>query len=173
MRQCEPLEACPSLLPVCRTAESVHRLPPPHTHISVIMAGETTKTRLVDSLKSTLRNLTMRCAGMAREGGLTPQPIPSVLSEEVREVREVLQAAEQCVFHGLRVEDFHGVFPFWALLERLEGPHPRLMADRPRAPEYQRKERRTCQPNNLPSQTYPLPTSHTQPTHTPHTPTRY
>ena len=32
-----------------------------------------------------------------------------------------MAAVEQCIFHGLRVEDFHGVFPFWALLERLEG----------------------------------------------------
>jgi len=32
----------------------------------------------------------------------------------------VLAAVEQCIFHGLRVEEFDGVFPFWALVERLE-----------------------------------------------------
>jgi hypothetical protein len=80
-----------------------------------------TQTLLIAGVKSAIGALTRRTLGVPEEGQSEAQPIPKVLDDKVKEVRALLDAVEMALFHGLRVEEFKGVFPFWALLERLEG----------------------------------------------------
>jgi len=81
---------------------------------------EETRAALLGSLKDAIANLTCRTMGMPVKGQTEAQPVPSTLDDGVKEVRAVLSAVEQSLFHGLRVEQFKGVHPFWPLLERLE-----------------------------------------------------
>ena len=78
------------------------------------------KSQLAVALKEGIQALTRRTLGVPHEGEAEAQPVPKQLTEDVKEVRRLLTALEQCLFHALRVEEFKGVFPFWALLERLE-----------------------------------------------------
>jgi hypothetical protein len=80
----------------------------------------TTKGKLTAALKEAIQALTRRTLGVPHEGKAEAQPVPKQLTDDVKEVRQLLCAVEQCLFHALRVEEFKGVFPFWALLERLE-----------------------------------------------------
>eukprot|EP00616_Rhizochromulina_sp_CCMP1243_P000437 CAMPEP_0118996858 /NCGR_PEP_ID=MMETSP1173-20130426/60809_1 /TAXON_ID=1034831 /ORGANISM="Rhizochromulina marina cf, Strain CCMP1243" /LENGTH=982 /DNA_ID=CAMNT_0006948263 /DNA_START=160 /DNA_END=3104 /DNA_ORIENTATION=+ len=79
-----------------------------------------TPSLLLESLKGHLQGLTLRSMGVPTHEGAQLQPVPTAFDSSVKEVRQVLAALEQCIFHGLRVEEFDGVFPFWALVERLE-----------------------------------------------------
>jgi len=77
-----------------------------------------TRDLLTGSLRDAIQALNRRVHG-AVDG--TP-PVPKEgLTEGVKEVRALLTAVEQCLFHAMRTEEFKGVLPFWALLERLEG----------------------------------------------------
>ena len=91
-------------------AEAADAPPPRPSSASLVVASAPTdtpaKTHLVESLKRSIQHLTLRLAGVAREEGATPQPVPQKLSDDVREVRELVAAVEQCVFHGVRVEEF-------------------------------------------------------------------
>lgn len=80
-----------------------------------------TQAVLLAGVKAAVDALTRRTLGVPEEGCAEAQPIPKVLDDKVKEVRNLLMAVEMALFHGLRVEEFKGVFPFWALLERLEG----------------------------------------------------
>jgi hypothetical protein len=71
-------------------------------------------------LKKSIDALTRRTLGVPKEGEAEAQPIPKKLDEAVKEVRGLVVTIEQCLFHGLRLDQFKGVFPFWPLLERLE-----------------------------------------------------
>jgi hypothetical protein len=82
--------------------------------------GAETRGLLLTSLKNAIGNLTCRTMGEPVKGQMEAQPVPATLDDGVKEVRAVMVAVEQCLFHGLRVEQFKGVHPFWPLLERLE-----------------------------------------------------
>ena len=77
-----------------------------------------TRDALTGSLRDAIQALNRRVHG-AVEG--TPPVPPEGLTESVKEVRALLAAVEQCLFHAMRTDEFQGVLPFWALLERLEG----------------------------------------------------
>ena len=75
-----------------------------------------TRDQLSQSLKDAIGQLQRRTLGVPAEGSAEAQPVPKVLDESVLQVRALISALEQCLFHGLRIEEFKGVFPFWALV---------------------------------------------------------
>ena len=94
---------------------------PPFRSSTMSVVGRTpAKDMLTGALKESIQALTRRTLGVPHEGDAEAQPIPKQLTDDVKEVRQLLAAVEQCLFHALRIEEFKGVFPFWALLERLE-----------------------------------------------------
>eukprot|EP00607_Mallomonas_marina_P003559 CAMPEP_0182439160 /NCGR_PEP_ID=MMETSP1167-20130531/86267_1 /TAXON_ID=2988 /ORGANISM="Mallomonas Sp, Strain CCMP3275" /LENGTH=686 /DNA_ID=CAMNT_0024632797 /DNA_START=16 /DNA_END=2073 /DNA_ORIENTATION=+ len=52
------------------------------------------------------------------------------LDENAPPASALCSALEQCLLHGIKLKEFHGILPFWGLLERLESLTPPSMVIR-------------------------------------------
>ena len=86
---------------------------PPLSHSLIIQTGiPENRTKIILRLKDAARALTPYAHQLpAGTQGL---------NEQIPEANELCNLIEVCLLHGIRIREFHGIVPFWGLLERLE-----------------------------------------------------